>query len=268
MAQVRVKPSSGDGFALHARPIVRRRVYEEIVERIEAMLVAGNLKPGDQLPAERELMRIFEVGRTAVREALFALQRKGVVAVQAGERAMVTTPSAEGVVADLSGAVRFYMATERGEHDFQAARALLEPALARHAARIATHAEVVALETALSANERALGDEERFVDTDVAFHYAIVRIVKSPIMDALHRALVAWLREQRTASIAPHGSAQAAARAHRRVFDAIAARDPDAAEIAMQDHLSEVERFYWEARRKRGPRGASKPASPLLSREA
>ena len=145
---------------------------------------------------------------------------------------------------------------------------MLEPALARHAARIATDAEVAALEAALSANERALADEERFVDTDVAFHYAIVRILKSPIIDALHRALVAWLREQRTASIAPHGSAQAAARAHRRVFEAIAARDPDAAEVAMQDHLAEVERFYWEARRKRGPRGARQPASPVLSREA
>jgi DNA-binding GntR family transcriptional regulator len=92
------------GFARHARPIERRRVFEEIVERIEAMLLAGDLRPGDRLPPERELMRVFQVGRTSVREALFALQGKGVLALQAGERAPVTSPSAEGI--EQSGLTR------------------------------------------------------------------------------------------------------------------------------------------------------------------
>jgi DNA-binding FadR family transcriptional regulator len=240
------------GFARHARPIERRRVFEEIVERIEAMLLAGDLKPGDRLPPERELMRVFQVGRTSVREALFALQRKGVLALQAGERAAVTSPSAEGMVADLSAAARFYMASEPGMRDFQRIRALFEAALARHAARVASPGDLALLEAALRDNERALGDDAQFVETDVAFHYAIVRIIGSPLIDAVHTALVAWLREQRTASIAPGGSARAAARAHGAIFEAIAAHDVDAAETAMRDHLAEVERFYWKARRSDG----------------
>jgi DNA-binding FadR family transcriptional regulator len=250
-ARIRAVQDEG-GFALHARPIERRRVFEEIVERIEDMLLAGDLKPGDRLPPERELMRVFQVGRSSVREALFALQRKGVVALQAGERAAVTSPSAEGMVADLSGAARFYMATEPGMRDFQRMRALFEAALARHAAQIASADDLAFLEAALRDNERAQGDEARFVETDVAFHYAIVRIIGSPLIDAMHAALVAWLREQRTASIAPRGSARAAARAHRAIFEASAAGDRDAAEQAMQDHLAEVERFYWKARRSDG----------------
>ncbi len=239
-------------FALRTRPIERRRVFEEIVERIEDMLLAGDLKPGDRLPPERELMRLFQVGRTSVREALFALQRKGVIALQAGERAAVTAPSAAGMVADLSGAARFYMASESGMRDFQRMRALFEAALARHAARVAKAADLARLEAALRDNERALGDEAQFVETDVTFHFAIVRITGSPLVEAMHTALVAWLREQRTASIAPRGSARAAARAHRIIFAAVAARDPDAAERAMRDHLAEVERFYWKARRSDG----------------
>ncbi|MGH6915271.1 MAG: FCD domain-containing protein [Geminicoccales bacterium] len=253
MAGARIRAAEdGAAFALRARPIERRRVFEEIVERIEAMLLAGDLRPGDRLPPERELMRLFQVGRTSVREALFALQRKGVVALQAGERAAVTSPSAAGMVADLSGAARFYMASEPGMRDFQRVRALFEAALARHAARVASADDLALLETALRDNQRARGDEARFVETDVAFHYAIARIVESPLIDALHTALVAWLREQRTASIAPRGSARAAARAHRAIFEAIAAHDQDAAEQAMQDHLAEVERFYWQARRSDG----------------
>jgi DNA-binding FadR family transcriptional regulator len=227
-------------------------VFEDIVERIEDMLLAGDLRPGDRLPPERELMRVFQVGRTSIREALFALQRKGMVALQAGERAAVTAPSADGMVADLSGAARFYMASESGMRDFQRIRALFEAAIARDAAGIATTEDIALLEAALRDNERALGDETQFVETDVAFHYAIARIVGSPLIDTLHTGLVAWLREQRTASIAPRGSARAAARAHRAIFEAVAAHDRDAAEQAMKDHLAEVERFYWKARRSDG----------------
>ena len=250
-ARVGAVQSEGE-FALRTRPIERRRVFEEIVEQIEEMLLAGDLKPGDRLPPERELMRIFQVGRTSIREALFALQRKGVVALQAGERAAVTSPSAEGMVADLSGAARFYMASEPGMRDFQRVRALFEAALARHAAGVASADDLAFLAAALRDNERALGEEAQFVETDVAFHYAIARIVGSPLIDAMHTALVAWLREQRTAAIAPRGSARAAARAHRTIFEAIAAHDRDGAEKAMQDHLAEVERFYWKARRSGG----------------
>lgn len=227
-------------------------MFEEIVERIEGMLLAGDLKPGDRLPSERELMRLFRVGRTSVREALFALQRKGVVALQAGERAAVTSPSAEGMVADLAGAARFYMASEPGMRDFQRMRTLFESALARHAARVASADDLALLEAALRDNERALGDEAQFVETDVAFHYAIVRIIGSPLIDAMHTALVAWLIEQRTASIAPRGSARAAARAHRTIFETISAHDSDAAETAMRDHLAEVAKYYWKARRSDG----------------
>jgi DNA-binding FadR family transcriptional regulator len=144
------------------------------------------------------------------------------------------------------------MANEPGMRDFQRARTLIEPALARHAARVASAADLAVLEPALRANERALGDEAQIDETDVAFHYANVRIVGSPMIDAMHTALVAWLGEHRTASIAPRGSARAAARAHRAIFAAIAARDRDAAEQAMQDHLTEVERYYWKARRSDG----------------
>ncbi len=248
---MRMEPDIAAAIAstLGAGRIDRRRLYEEVAGRIEGLIVSGRLRPGDMLPSERSLMNLFGVGRTSIREALFSLQRQGIVAAQTGGRPVVSAPTADGIVSELSGAVRYFLATERGTREFQHARRLFEPGLARDAARAATTGDVARLRAALAANEAALGDTARFVATDVAFHYAIVEITQSELLVALHRAVLGWLREQRTSSIAPRGSSQAAYRAHRRIFAAIAARDPDRAEDAMRGHLEEVERFYWKARR-------------------
>ena len=68
---------------LGTRPIYRTvkasRLYEQIVQQVEDSILQGQLKPGDQLPAERDLAQRFGVSRTAVREAVKALCEKGLV---------------------------------------------------------------------------------------------------------------------------------------------------------------------------------------------
>jgi DNA-binding FadR family transcriptional regulator len=66
-----------------------------------------------------------------------------------------------------------------------------------------------------------------------------------------------FLRDQRTVSIEPSGSAKAAHVAHRRIYEAIAARDADAAERAMLKHLEEVERYFWAARKRQARKGTA-----------
>jgi len=155
-------------------------------------------------------------------------------------------------VAELSGTVRLFLATEPGLREFQEARRFFEPAVARFAARSATAQDVAILGTALAECEAALPDPEQFATADVAFHFAIVQATHNTLLIALHRAVLDWLRDQRTVSIEPSGSARAAHRAHRRVYEAIAKHDPDAAERAMLEHLEEVERYYWQARKRTG----------------
>ena len=236
---------------LRSAPIRRRRLYEGIVERIEHLIVSGELAVGERLPSERELTLTFNVGRTAVREALFALNRMGLVSLGNGERAIVSLPTPKVLVTELSGAARNLLASAEGMHQFQSARALFEVALARHAARHATSADLDRLEQALADNRRALGDPGEFVDSDVAFHYLLAEIPGNPIYTALHAGIVAWLKDQRTTSVGEPGSPEAACKAHLRIYRAIKARDADAAERAMQGHLDEVSRFYWASRERR-----------------
>ncbi len=230
------------------QPVRRRKLYEEIVERIEQLMLEGHLAPGDQLPSERDLMTRFRVGRTAVREALFALNRMGLISLQNGERALVTRPTPKILLGELSGAVRHMLAAPDGIRHFQNARALFETALARDAAANATEDDLGRLEAALERNREALGNADAFIASDVAFHYVLAEMPRNPIFTALHAAIAEWLQEQRATSVHEHGSPDAAFRAHRRIFLAIQARDVDEAERAMRDHLAEVSRFYWQAR--------------------
>src|SRR5262245_65174847 len=114
------------GIPAQLGAIRRRRLYEEVAGRLEAMIQEGQYAPGDQLPSERELMKQFGVGRPAVREALFSLQKMGLVAVNSGERARVTQPTPEVVVQSLSGAARHLLSASDGVRHFQEARAFFE----------------------------------------------------------------------------------------------------------------------------------------------
>lgn len=243
-----------DGVRLRA--VERRRLSEQVTAELESLVASGRLRAGDTLPSERDLMTLFGVGRTSIREALFALQRKGIVSAQAGLRPVVTAPRAEAIVADLSGTVRLFLASDPGMREFQAARRFFEPAVARFAAVHATRADIDQMTAALAACEARVDTPESFVDADVAFHFAIVQATHNQLLIALHRAVLEWLREQRVSSIEPAGSSRAAQRAHRAVFEAIRKRDADAADRAMLEHLNEVERYYWKARSAAGTAGA------------
>lgn len=229
-------------------PIRRRKLYEEVAERIEGMISGGRFASGDQLPSEREIMEELGVGRSAVREAMLSLQKMGLVTVRSGERARVTTPSANVLVSELSGAARLLLAQDGGIQRFQEARALFEVGLARIAAQQATADDIARLKDALDANAKAIGDREEFVRTDVAFHYVIATVPQNPIFTSLHNAVVEWLTEQRETSGRSPVSGKSAYAAHKRIYAAIAAHDPAAAQKAMQDHLDEVAKFYWQVR--------------------
>lgn len=229
--------------------IRRRKLYEEVALRIEELIREDQLDPGDQLPSERELMETFGVGRSAVREALLSLQKMGLVTVSSGARARVARPTARVMVGELAGAARLVLSQPGGVERFQDARALLEIGLARYAAQRATASDIAMLRELLEANRRSIGDLESFRKTDVAFHYGIATIAKNTIFTSMLEAVVEWLTEQRLTSGRATGAGESAVAAHERIFKAIAARDPVAAEQAMQDHLDAVVKLYWQMKR-------------------
>jgi len=227
--------------------IKRRKLYEEVADDLERLIQEGQYAPSDLLPSERDLMRHYGVGRPAVREALFHLRKMGLVQIRSGERARVTRPTPEFVIGALSGTARHMLAAPGGVQDFQNARIFFETGLARFAALFATEEDLADFKTALDRNEAAIGDLKRFRETDVAFHYVLAVIPGNPIFTAIHAALADWLLEQRQTTLAPARDAaiyKTVFEAHRAIYEAVAARDPDRAEKAMRDHLEYVAQRY------------------------
>jgi len=230
--------------ATSARPRLR---YEEIAEHIELMVLSGETPAGTNLPSERDLMERFGVGRSTVREALFALKKRGLLAVNGGARARVTSPDARIVLSELNPVVRHMLAHPDGVRHFQHARALLEVALAREAALRAAEDGIGRISAALEANRGAIDDAALFTETDLEFHLAIARACGNPLFTALHDAMLDWLADQRRVSRSAGAQSETVYLEHKRVHDAIASRDAAEAMSAMEDHLANVVRNYWRA---------------------
>ncbi len=226
----------------------RSKLYEQVSERLEARIRGSEFAPEGELPSERELMLEYGVGRPAIREALFHLQKMGLVELRAGARARVAEPSPAALVHSLSGSARYMLSAPDGMRHFQEARQFFESGLARDAARLATAADIARLKAALEANSDSIGNIKRFEQTDMDFHFMIATIPKNPIYKAMHSAIIEWLYDQRHVTLSYPGQNRIAYEAHAAIFDAIAAKDGNRAADLMRSHLEQVSELYWKVR--------------------
>ena len=140
-------------------PIRRQRLFEEVAARLQRTIAEGGLREGDPLPSERELTSRFQVGRATIREALLALEQRGVVTVSNGERARVARPEAGRLIEALSGAASLYLAQPQGMRDFQALRRMVEAGHPCATSRAA--ADAGRISTAKFADRPRLGNGRR-----------------------------------------------------------------------------------------------------------
>jgi GntR family transcriptional repressor for pyruvate dehydrogenase complex len=228
--------------------IRRRKLYEEVAQHLEDRIRDEAIAPGEQLPSERDLMREYGVGRPAVREALFHLEKMGLVELRSGAPARVSRPTPKLVVESLAGTARYLLAEPGGVRHFQEARTFFETGLARYAAEFATPEDLAGLRDALETNRKSIGDLAKFERTDVEFHHVLAVIPRNPIFEAIHAAIAEWLVEQRHVTLTYPGANEIAYDFHAQIYEAIAARDPDRAENVIRAHLNQVAELYWRVK--------------------
>lgn len=233
-------------------PIQRRKLYQEVYERLLERIRSREILPGEHLPSERELMDHYGVGRSAVREAMLALARAGIVEVSHGERARVVLPTAESLVAQVAAGAQHLLRMDPAsiEH-LKEVREFLEAGIARIAAQRADAAALARLDEALAAHhrladERGLlaGDPASFVDGDREFHVAIAAMTGNPVFPAIVDAMFRWLSGHYRALVRAPGAESLTLREHDDIRDAIARGDPQAAEDAMRRHLARANALY------------------------
>ena len=217
-------------------PIRRSRLYQGIVEQIEGLLERGDIRPGDQLPPERQLADQFQVSRASVREALRTLELLGIVETRPGGGTFVrrTTPD------DLARPLTSLMARGHTVADVIELRGLIEPALAALAAERVTAAQLAELKEIFAEQERKVSDAEPWAEEDTRFHEAIGHAARNELLTTMLGVVWDVLRESREQWLQTNQRAHASLDAHRRILAALSAHDPDAARRAAADHIKAV----------------------------
>lgn len=213
------------------RPVLRSRLYEQVAEQISTWIKENGLLAGDRLPPERELAQRLGVSRATLSQALVALEVIGVVVVRHGDGTLLTERARTGPVID---AIRAH--ADRLPEIIEA-RDALESKLAALAAVRRTDADLAAIRAALEEMERDIEAGGRGVDADEQFHGAITAAARSDLLTQMMAAIHDLIRETRLESLSQPGRPRESLAGHRKVADAIAAGDPDAATQAMHEHV-------------------------------
>jgi GntR family transcriptional repressor for pyruvate dehydrogenase complex len=214
------------------------RLYEQIVQQIEGSILKGELIEGSQLPAERDLAKQFGVSRTAVREAIKALQEKGLVDAFPGRGTFVTNGTSNSMRRSLD---RIIKSGETGGWAYLVeVREILEPEIAVLAAIRATDQDLATMRDAVDVMDQAGRDSDAYIEADLDFHLALAEAAGNPIVLSLIDSIVGLLREQRLRIFSIGGGPERGQHHHKRILDAIKRHDTQGARAAMQAHLSQV----------------------------
>ena len=220
------------------RTVKTARLYEQIVQQVEDSITNGQLKPGDQLPAERDLAQSFGVSRTAVREAVKTLREKGLVEAYTGRGTFVTSGTLHAIRQSLDLMIR--ISEQEGAIHLAELPQVLEPEIAALAASRIEEQLLNTMRESVATMELNLHDPDAYIEADLDFHLALAEAVGNPLVLSLLDSIVGLLREQRSRIFQVDGGPERGQFHHKRILEATERRDADAAREAMRAHLGQV----------------------------
>jgi len=232
-----------------------------VVAHVRTLITRGTLGPGARLPAERQLARQVGVSRPTVRAGLRTLAALGVVRSRRGSGTYIPDgPPTLGVEA-----LTFVASLHKfSGDDFSEARRVLEVAAAGMAAERGTPDQLATLADEVAGLFASMTERQVFLVHDINFHRGIAAASGNPIIASLVEMVSALYYERRraTAERAVDRDLHAAADAHRRIYQAVRAHDPERARQLMNDHLVEARAYQLreDARPAPRPRARRRPA--------
>ena len=205
----------------------------QLADALERAILAGELKPGDLLPSERDISTQRGVSRSVVREALGRLASLGLVRSVHGSGTRVEAPSSRPVTV---GYRRLLTRPDFRLEDLAAVRMPLETTIAALAAARRTAEHLARLEEAQKALGNPRGSLEGHVRADLDFHAALADATGNPLFQVVLAPIVELLVESRRRTLGRYG-ADLAHRHHARILEDVRAGDAEAAARAMREHI-------------------------------
>lgn len=218
--------------------IRRSTLPEEVANQILTLIRDEELRPGDKLPAERDLARLFGVSRPVVREGLRALSIMKVVEVRQGSGTFVTALEPQQLISHLD----FVFPKDRmALVALLEARRVIEAGNARLAAERVSEEQLLRLEELVEELAESIDDEARFRQLDMAFHDSICDAADNFLMMQFMKIASVLGEVSREETGSSPDVRRDLLRSHRKTVHALRAGDPDLAESAMIEHLERVE---------------------------
>lgn len=234
------------------RPVEPEKLSLAVVRQIEMLILRGILRPGERLPSERELSERLGVSRPSLRDAIGTLQEAGLLTARPGAGVYVAEVLGSAFAPALT---HLFARHDEAVFDYLSFRRDMEGLAAERAARLASDTDLKVVDTIFQKMEaehskRNAEEEGRL---DAQFHMAIVEASHNVIMLHMMRSMYELLREgvfyNRQVMFKQRTTRTALLDQHRAINDALQARDPAAARIAIEAHLDYVERALRDQRK-------------------
>ena len=219
------------------KPIKQEKISTKIAEQIKTLINTGELKPGDSLPPERELVKIFNVSRASLREALNTLAGMGFVEMSQKHRTIVRSLASGRITEPLHHLLREDIQTV---FELIEVRKAVETWSAYHAANRATADDIAHLEKSVASMRLKIEQNISVVEDDADFHLAISEATHNKIQTHLMFSIYDILKE----SLGKYYESikmQDVYEQHCKVVEAIKKSDAALASRRMHEHLDYVE---------------------------
>ena len=221
-------------------PVHNKRVYEHVVDQIQKQILVGELKRGDKLPSEKELINQLGVSRTSVREALRALEVTGIIDNKLGEGYIVSGVLSNTLLEPLTA---MFMLNDGTPKDLLEFRTIIETNAAELAALRVTDEQAIHLQSLLD----SLGDsrlEEQKTNIDIELHHYIAKITGNILIINMSQLIAkmvdTFILTSRRKILENPNNAAKLLDYHARIVHAIINKDPVAAKANMQGHMTMI----------------------------
>jgi len=219
------------------KPIKQEKISTKIAEQIKSLIKEGDLKPGDALPPERELVKVFNVSRASLREALNSLTGMGFLEMSQKQRTVVKSLASGRMTEPLHLLIKDDIQTV---FELIEVRKAIETWNAYHAAKRAKDEDLARLEKSIDSMRIKIEQRISVVEDDADFHLAMAEATHNKIQTHLMFSIYDLLKES-LGGYYESMKMQDIYDQHCRVVEAIKKRDPDLASRRMHEHLDYVE---------------------------
>ncbi len=228
-------------------PVGHESIADAVIEQIESMIVDGILKEGRKLPSERELAEAMGVSRPKLREALQALEERGLVNVRHGEGTFVAPLTGRAMSPAL---LALYTRHGSAFYDYLEYRREQEAFASRLAAQRATDSDKARLQDIIAEMRKAWeeDDPDASQEADFRLHAAVVDASQNTTLIHMMASIYDLTRQgvfyNRSFLRSMDGSGRQLLAQHEEIAEAIIAGDPERAEAAARNHMDFVEESF------------------------